>query len=227
MRKVKRLIPSNYLNEIPDNPAYITLKAQLDSVLSEIAALKEQKIELLKKQEELEDVLLTAPEVEREYRVLARDYSNAVSRYQEIKSKQRSADISMQLESESKGERFTLIDPAALPEEPVSPNRPVILLIGFILSLGSSVGFAFVADAVSGTIRGSRGVESLLGMGPLSIVPYQLTLLDIDKRQKINKGLLFLIVGAVIFVLLIAHFLITPLDVLWFRMLRKFDILFG
>ena len=216
-----------YLKESPDNPAYITLKAQLDSVLSEILALKQQKKEQLKKQDDLEKVLLMSPEVEREYRVLSRDYSNATSRYREIKEKQRSADISMQLESESKGERFTLIDPAALPEEPVSPNRPIILLIGFILSVGSSVGYALVADAVSGTVRGSRGIEAALGMAPLSVVPYQLTMLDIDKRQKINKGLLFFIIGAIIFVLLIVHFLMTPLDVLWFRMLRKIDILFG
>ena len=78
-----------------------------------------------------------APQVEREYRSLMRDYENALAQYQETKAKQSRADVGKQLESESKGERFTLIDPAALPEEPISPNRPAILFLGFVFSLGS------------------------------------------------------------------------------------------
>ncbi|MFC1589242.1 GumC family protein [Pseudomonadota bacterium] len=215
------------LYESPDNPAYITLKAQLEGILSEISALKKQKEDYLIKQLELEQVMLMAPQVEREYRVLAREYENALQRHQEIKAKQRAADISKQLESESKGERFTLIDPPALPEEPVSPNRPVILFLGLILSIGSAVGFVFIADSISGTVRGSRGVESILGVSPLSVVPYQLNMDDVENRKKINKRLLFIIIGGLIIVLLVVHFLISPLDVLWFRILRKIDLFVG
>ena len=56
--------------------------------------------------------MLKAPQVEREYRSLARDYENAVTEYRETKAKQARADVAKQLESEKKGERFTLIDPA-------------------------------------------------------------------------------------------------------------------
>lgn len=216
-----------YAQESPDNPAYITLKAQLESVLSEMSALKKQKKDYLKKQEDLEQVMLTAPQVEREYLVLQRDYDNALRRNQDIKAKQRAADISKQLESESKGERFTLIDPPALPEAPVSPNRPMVLFLGLILSIGSAVGFSFISDAISGTVRGSRGVDRILGVSPLSVVPFQLNMDDIESHKKINKRLLFIVIGVVIFVIVMVHFLITPLDVLWFRMLRKFDLFFG
>lgn len=124
----------SYVQESPDNPAYITLKSQLEGVLSEMSALKKQKEEYLQKQADLEQVMLMAPQVEREYLALKRDYENALRRNHEITTKLRAADISQQLESESKGERFTLIDPAALPEEPVSPNRPAILFLGLVLS---------------------------------------------------------------------------------------------
>ena len=215
-----------YLQESPDNPAYITLKAQLEGVLSEIAALKKQNEDYIQKQSELEDVVLMAPQVEREYLVLRRDYENALRRNQEIKAKQRAADISMQLETESKGERFTLIEPAALPEEPVSPNRPAILFLGLIFSIGAAVGFVLVLDSISGTVRGSKGVERILGVSPLSIVPYQLNLHDIENHKKLNKRLLIIIIGVVVLVMVLVHFLITPLDVLWFRILRKLDLLF-
>lgn len=213
-----------YVQDAPDNPAYITLKAQLEGILSEMSALKIQKEDYLKKQAELEKVMLMAPQVEREYLVLQRDYENALRRNQNIKAKQRSADIAMQLESESKGERFTLIDPPALPEEPVSPNRPAILFLGLIFSIGSAVGFVFVSNSISGTVRGSKGIEVILGVTPLSIVPYRLNMCDIEKHNKVNKRLLFIVLGLIILVMVIVHFLITPLDVLWFRMLRKFDL---
>jgi capsular polysaccharide biosynthesis protein len=46
------------------------------------------------------------------------------------------------LEKGQMGERFTLIDPARLPEKPVRPNRPAILLIGLFLGIGAGVGTA-------------------------------------------------------------------------------------
>ena len=217
----------DYLTDSPDNPAYITLKAQLEGVLSETMVLKKQQKDYRKKQDELEQVMIMAPQVEREYLALKRDYENALRRNQEIKTKQRSADISKQLELESKGERFTLIDPPAFPEEPVSPNRPAILFLGLLLSVGAAVGFSLVSDSVSGTVRGSRGVESVLGVIPLSVVPYQLSRDDLENHKKINKALLFVVIGVAILAIVIVHFLITPLDVLWFRILRKFDLFIG
>lgn len=214
-----------YQQEIPDNPAYITLKAQLEGIISEMNSLHEQKKDLLKEQQDLENIMLKAPQIEREYLVLQRDYENALRRNQEIKMKQRSADIAQQLESESKGERFTLIDPALLPEAPVSPNRPVILFIGLIFSIGSAIGFVFVSDVISGTVRGPRGVEAVLGVIPLSVVPFQLNMSDIANKKIINKRLLFIVMGVVVMAGIIVHFLIAPFDVLWFRILRKIELL--
>ena len=213
------------LQDSPDNPAYITLKAQLEGVLSEIASLDKLKEDYLQQQTELEQIMLMAPQVERDYLVLQRDYENALRRHQNVKAKQRAADISKQLETESKGERFTLIDPAMLPEEPVSPNRPAILFLGLIFSIGSAVSFAFISDSMSGAVHGTGGVKAILGVAPLSVLPYQLNMVDIEYHKKVNKRLLYVVLAATIFLIVLVHFLISPLDVLWFRVLRKIDIL--
>ena len=52
-----------------------------------------------------------APAVERDYRALARDLENAQLKYQQIRAKQGEVQISENLESERKGERFTMIEP--------------------------------------------------------------------------------------------------------------------
>lgn len=214
-----------YYSTQPDNPLYITMQSQLAGVASEIKSLKEQRVGILQKINELEKSLYEAPQVEREYLVLKRDYENAVVRYQETKAKQMRADVAKQLESESKGERFTLIDPATLPEKPIKPNRPAIVFLGLILALGCSLGFAIVADVISGAVRGPRGIQRLLGVMPLSIIPYEMNLHDKAKTKRIKKRVIILFIASIIFALIFIHFVVSPLDVLWFRIMRKIDIL--
>ena len=214
-----------HYKEQPDNPLYITVQSQIAGVESEIKSLKIQRKEVLEKIAVLEQSLYTAPQVEREYLVLKRDYTNAVVRYQETKAKQMQADVAKQLETESKGEKFTLIDPAALPEKPVSPNRPAIIFLGFILALGSGLGFAIIADAISGTVRGARSLKRSLGALPLSVIPYEMNLQDRVKSKRIKKRVVILFIAVIVSALFFIHFVVSPLDVLWFRILRKIDIL--
>jgi uncharacterized protein involved in exopolysaccharide biosynthesis len=213
-----------YKNE-PDNPAYITLQAQLAGLESESRSAMQQKQKLIADIEELEANMLKAPQVEREYRSIARDYENAVTEYREMKAKQARADVAKQLEAENKGERFTLIDPPAMPEEPISPNRPAILFLGFVFSLGSGIGFAFVADAISGAVRGVRSIQMSLGVAPLAVIPYEMNFSDIQKRKRLQKRTILVGLISIVAGVLLIHFLISPLDVLWFRILRKIEIL--
>jgi capsular polysaccharide biosynthesis protein len=107
----------------------------------------------------------------------------------------------------------------------VSPNRPAILFLGFVFSLGSGLGFAFVADAISGAVRGARNVQMMLGVAPLAVIPYQMNMADMHKRKKMQVRTIAVGVVATIAGLLLIHFFISPLDVLWFRIMRKFEIM--
>lgn len=224
LKKLQGRPEAMHFQSQPDNPAYITLQAQLAGTESEMKSAEQQKKKLVVDIERLEKAMQKAPEVEREYRSLTRNYENAVAQFQDNKVKQARADVGKKLESESKGERFTLIDPPALPEEPVSPNRSAILFLGFVFSLGAGIGFAFVADAISGTIHGAKNIQMLFGMAPLAVIPYQMNMADEQKRKKLQKRTILVGFAAIIAGMLLIHFLISPLDILWFRILRKFDI---
>ena len=196
------------------------MQAQLAGVESEMKSEMQQREKMVADVDELETAMLQAPQVEREYRSLTRDYENAVAQYNETRAKQMRADVSKQLESEEKGERFTLIDPPALPEEPISPNRPAILFLGLVFSIGSGIGFAFVADAISGAVRGARGIQRLVGVAPLATIPYQMNMSDLHKRKKLQKRTILVGILAIIAGMLLIHFLISPIDGVWFRVLR-------
>ena len=155
----------------PDNPIYINLKTQYEGMLIEIQAAKEKRIRLKEKLSTYEQRLLDMPSVEQEGYSVKRDYENAVRQYKEIKKKQLNAQVAEQLESESKGERFTLIEPAFVPAEPIRPNRPAILFLAIVLALAGGFGFVTVAEILDNTIRGSKSLVATLGAYPLSVIP--------------------------------------------------------
>ncbi len=211
----------------PDNPAYLTLQAQLEGVRSEIKSLTVQREGLKTKITEYENRLQQTPEVERRYLVLNRDYENSVRRYQELTAKQNVAQVGQELEKERKGERFSLIDPPQLPEKPVTPNRPAIIILGFLLSIGSGLGFATVAESMDSSVRGVRGVMSVLEVPPLSVIPYLPTSEDLARAVKTRKIIIAFVASGFVLLVLLVHFFWTPLDVLWFKGLRKVDTVIG
>ena len=100
------------------------------------------------------------------------------------------------------------------------------MVLGVIFSLFSGLGFAFMADAVSGTVRGVKGVKQVVGgIAPLAVIPYQLNMSDIKKRHTFKKRTIIVGALAILAAVLLIHFVVSPLDVLWFRILRKIDVL--
>jgi uncharacterized protein involved in exopolysaccharide biosynthesis len=204
----------------PDNPAYIQIQSQLEAANSELKSLRELRQELLGKVRDYEERLIKSPQVEREYRNLSRDYDNAIAKYKEVKAKQLEAELAEALERENKGERFSLVEPPLIPEEPSKPNRLAILFLGFIFSLAGGVGTVAVAEALSDSIKGVDGLMQITGVPALIAIPYIEVAEEKEKQAEFNKMLL--IGGAVAFVLVVIlfHFLVKPLDVLWFVFMR-------
>jgi protein tyrosine kinase modulator len=211
----------------PDNPAYITMRSQLEATSSDINAYKDKLNKLNEKVDVYEQRLQETPQVEREYRGIVRDLENSTRRYQEIKAKQMSAEIAQAMEKERKGEKFTLIDPPILPEEPISPNRPAIIFLSLVLALGAGIGSAAAAENMDSAVRGAKGVISILNTAPLAVIPYLASDADISRERKRRWLMIAGIMTGIIVVLLLINFLYSPLDVLWFRGLRKVDSIVG
>ena len=152
---------------------------------------------------------------------------NATRRYQEINAKQMTAEVAQSMEQERKGEKFTLIDPAILPEEPISPNRPAIILLGLVLALGAGVGSAALAESTDSAVRGAKGLVGILNTAPLAVIPYLPSAADIRSQASRKWLIIAAVIGVIAIVLLLLHFLYSPLDVLWFRGLRKMDNIVG
>lgn len=207
--------------ENPDNPVYISLKTQLEEIEINMRASIARRDQLNAKMVDYEKRIIQTPQVEREYLNVARDLNNAREKYRDIKTKQMEAEVGQQLEKERKGERFSLIDPPQLPEEPHTPNRPVIFFLGLIFSIGSSLGYVAIAESMDKTVRGIRSISTTLNTTLLSVIPYKENIEDMVKRTRTKKRVMAAIAVSVVMVIVLTHLFWSPLDVLWFKGLRK------
>lgn len=213
-------------DEIDDavNPAYIQIRAQIASIDLELKSLMEQRDQIKKRTDDFDDLMARSPEVERNYRILLRDYENASTEYQDVKAKLTEAELGKSLEASSNSERLSLIEPPLLPSDPISPNRIAILVLGFIFSIGSSMGLASLLEAMSEKIYGARQLAAITGAPPLAIIPDIVTKSDLWRRRSKRAAIISLTLALIIGSVTALHFYVMPLDVLWFKIERRLDL---
>jgi len=134
------------------------------------------------------------------------------------------AQTSQTLETERKGERFTLIEPPQLPEKPAKPNRLAIALLGSMLSFAGGIGSTAIAEAMDPTIRGRAALTGLVGVPPLAVIPEIISVADVRSRAFVRAIVFAALIMSIILGLLAVHSFVEPLDVLWFAALRKFGL---
>lgn len=208
----------------PDNSAYITLASQLASARNEIESVNRQIAALEKKRGGYSRRIEASPKVEEGYKALLVERNNLQLKFDDISKKSLEARVAHGLEKEQKGERFTIIDSARLPEKPVSPNVTAILLIGVILALGAGVGTASLLEYSDHSVRGTDALARATGFPVLAAIPEIKTAEDMARRGGRFK---LLLAGGSICVtvgLFIVHFLVMDLNVFWAKLLRRLVI---
>jgi len=208
----------------PNNPAYITLAAQLSSTQADIVSVKRQFRETSKMADMYRRRIANTPRVEEAYRAIFIERNNTQAKYDDLMRKHMEAKVAQGLEKQQKGERFTLIDPARLPELPDKPNRMAILLIGMVLGIGAGVGWASLKEFTDQSVRDSTSLALATAFPVLASIPEIVTREDIQrKKKKRNTIIIALGLGLVISVV-IFHFLVMDLNVFWAKLMRKVSL---
>lgn len=220
-RMAAKLAISDNQKEMPDNTAFITLASQLSSTRAEIKSLIQQKADLQAKADTYRQRIENTPKIEQEYNNLILDRDNTKAKYEDLLRKTMEANVAMGLEKEQKGERFTLIDPARLPEKPYKPNRLAIILIGLVLGIGAGVGFAALREFSDQAIHNPDGLARVSALPILVSIPDILTPMDRSHRRfkRLAWGVATLVgIGVCVFAF---HTLVMDLNVFWAKLMRK------
>jgi polysaccharide chain length determinant protein (PEP-CTERM system associated) len=101
-----------------------------------------------------------------------REYMSAKAVYDSMVDQQKKAEIGAEVASRAQGESIAVIDPASLPEQPVAPKRPVLMLMGLVAGLGVGL---FLAAAFEVprllTIQTTEDAEHYTGLPVLVTLP--------------------------------------------------------
>jgi len=93
-----------------------------------------------------------------------------------------------------------------------------------VLALGCGIGYAAVAESLDDSVRGSKVVAMTAGAAPLAVIPFMAN--DTEVKQRKRRTVTRATAAAAAFILAVAmvHYFWKPLDVLWYKALRKADV---
>jgi len=205
----------------PDNPAYIQLQTQLGDAEADIRGLQSQTSGLQAKVNDLEKRVMTTPGIEGEYNSLTEQYNAAVLRYQTFKDKEADAQVAQNMEQQSKGETFSVIEAPQLPEVPVSPNRKLIIAAGFVLAGMFGVAVMVGLELLDPRIYQTNHLQTVFAEVPLATVPYITTRSEIRwrwiRRVGIACGFVLIVAGSLAYV----NTAVMPLDVAYTALMER------
>jgi polysaccharide biosynthesis transport protein len=121
-----------------------TLRAQIEIARHQIESLEKQRGQLAGAISDCRARINQLPLVEQEMTGLKRNYEESANNYNSLLQKKLAAGVATDMEHSQKSERFTVIDPARIPQKAVKPNRPMLaiicslasLVVGLLLGLG-------------------------------------------------------------------------------------------
>jgi hypothetical protein len=184
----------------------LRIRAQYTAINSEIASLRKERAGIEKAIAGLEARIEKSPRREQEMVSLTRDYENLKLSYDDLLKKKLDAEVSQNLEKRQKGEQFQILDPADLPQEPFTPDRPRILGIAFaaamLIGFGGAIGF----EMINPTLRGKRDFQHFFQIPVLASIPL---IRDTEYEARKSRQLTVVYSGLISFGVVVTLFLVV------------------
>lgn len=146
------------------------IKVSLAQAEATVASLRARVGEYSARHRQLRDMARRMPEYEAELAQLNRDYEVNKKNYENLISRRESANISGDMQSVSGVADFRLVDPPRVSPGAVFPNRPLLLLISLVVSLGGGVAVMFVSKEMRPCIYDRQQLRAATGLPVLGVV---------------------------------------------------------
>lgn len=142
-------VPPTGASSLDTNPVYQNLRIQLSDADVQIAGLNSQLSSQQVEVERLRQDVDKITEVEVELRQLNRDYEVIRTRHQELLKRWEDLQAKVRLDPVTDGVQFRTIEPPFALADPVGPNRPLLLGMVLILSVGTAGALAFGLNQIN------------------------------------------------------------------------------
>jgi polysaccharide chain length determinant protein (PEP-CTERM system associated) len=165
------------------------LKVELENLNRQIASKQSEETRLRDTIIGYQARIEAVPGLQSELTELMRDYDTLQNQYKSLLMKNEESRIAANLERRSGGEQFRILDPARVPERPVSPNRSLIALAGLLTGLALGVGLCASLEFRDRSLRSDQDVMMVLALPVLASIPVITTNAERRRRRHLRLTL--------------------------------------
>ena len=187
------------------------MQAERDSLDRHIATSRAEEARLQGVLASYRDRVEAAPAREAQLTGLMRDYDTLEQSYKGLLAKSQESDIAADLERRQIGEQFRVIDPARLPERPISPNRPRFNGMG--AAGGLIIGLALIAllEYRDTSVRTDEDVTLSLALPVLAVIPLMITS---GERKRNRRRTLAAATASLVLMMSVLAFAVWKMDLI-------------
>jgi polysaccharide chain length determinant protein (PEP-CTERM system associated) len=169
------------------NPLYQQFKEDLSGINVELAAIearaKHLNSSVMSKKADLREI----PAERKKLAELERERATYQKITEELAFKLGQSEVSKQMEVQDKTETFRIVDPAILPNQPISPNRVMIIIFGLIAGILAGFGVVILLDTNDHSVKNVDTLKESFNLPVVAVIPVISTDEDIAKRRKVDR----------------------------------------
>ena len=134
------------------------------------------------------------------------------------------ASIGERIEFMARGQRISVIDPPAVPNQPSKPKRVLIAAGGSIFGVMAGLALIVLMELMNRAVRRPEDLVAAFGISPLATIPYIQTRREMLVRRGKKLLLLLLILVGVPAAVYAVHVYYQPLDLIAERIMNKLGV---
>lgn len=154
IRELERELVRESSRPVEDRPSWGKVPNRLYQEISiamaeadaKVASLAARVSEAEAQAKRAREIALAIPKVEAEYIQLNRDYDSNKQNYEKLLQRRDAARLAGSIEETTGSREFRVVDPPRVSPKPVSPNRPLLLIGSFVVSIILGLAVALVRE---------------------------------------------------------------------------------
>ena len=197
------------------------LDFQLTEIDTRLVSLKDEKATVDKDLKAIESTIKRTPANAIRLDELTLNYENIQLQYNSAVDRLAKASAGERIEFMSRGQKISVIEPPATPNEPTKPNRLLIAGGGSIFGIMAGLGFVVLLEMLNRAIRRPEDLVRALGVSPIATIPYVQTRGEVFARRGRKLILTLLILIGVPAIVYAIHTFYKPLDTIAEQIMNK------
>lgn len=183
--EMRKAVAANPASATASSPVTQELGRLLAATEVQVASLSARVAEFTARYERAQENAKTAPQIEAEFAQLNRDYAINKKNYEDLVARRESASLTGNLDSVAGVADFRLIDPPRVSQQPVAPNRSLLLLGALFASVAAGAAVALGLSQLRPVFHNARSLRNAVDLPLLGVV----TLIagdDVRRKERIN-----------------------------------------